>query len=594
MAEEKKTRKAEVEIGGRKAVIEGTPEQIEAAFKKMTGFEGGDSAPKQLSRREQVMDLAKKAAGLPVDLAVGGFEGFTGGIPRNIVQETTGIKIPRGNPLTQLAGFIAGPGKLADLAAKGIKLGSIARTSQAGIRAAIPSKAKLFGQPIARGVVGGGVAGALAPQEEFDLGTRSMIAVGGGLLGGAIGAASTIIGPIKIAGRVKNRIKRLNAKKNDLEAEEVAFLRSGQTEKAKQINNQISNLNKQATKAVKTEKDAIDAQIKVLGKRLNDVSDDAAQNVKEPIFRYMKAFKNDWGNRFDDALENAPEQGIGAKSLNKIVDDTVDELIELGIDPKGNALASIRNQLSRIIKPVQKGVEQLDEQIISNNDLVNIRREVSKSFSQGAKSEGRFDVDDIAGVIFNKRLGAVLDDNVPRLKELNAEYKKYSDLARFAFKKFKPKSSEFEITSGSNIIKKVVTGKANKGEVAGVNELERVTGLKFTGESREVAKSIQDLQNIKPEKLKQVEVQFAKRVKDLQTQKEAIESSKRIRTVVKKERLLKINQRIDAYRELQDSISGIVKFGLSAASIGGLVGTFSLLRALQAPQETFTALDLSR
>lgn len=537
------------------------------------------------------------------DTAFGLVEGFTGGLlkPRKFAQEEMGIE---SNLLGKTVGFMAGPGRI--------------------IRGATaPLMGVKFAGPVLRGATEGALGGAAFPADDLD--QRISNAKLGAVIGAPLEAAASGIGAawkgIQKFRQAKKEMKILDNIKTSLKdknfelAEQKFNIGESQSQSTAKIDGRIKRLKQAEKEILAKQKSAMDEQMKGLSSQLDSEVQSKAQSIKEPTLKYMRDFKDEWGQQFDEILENADtaEQGLKISELKQIEQETIEELTELGIDPKGPAVSTMSRSVnsfkpSTIIKEVDEEVidaagmlskkkvstEEIVDDLIRNKDLVNVRRNVRRSLSAQAK-RGQYTEEDIAQAIFDRKLGEKLSSTLgDNFGQLNEKYKNFSDLSRFAYKNLRPKASEFEIP-GKAIIKKVAQGKADIGQKKAVALLEESTGIKFTGKATDIAKQMEDLKNQRPAKLKATQAKFQRRQAELMAKKRQIlDGNKKSSSIVKDAKrsidekslsvdkvIRNIDSEIKANKEILDSmgIGKQIARGVAIGTAQGLVSTL-LLKSL--------------
>lgn len=155
---------------------------------------------------EEFGATAKKAS----DDLLGFIEGATAGIPRGAIEAMTDFKIPRGSMVGQTAGFIAGPGKVANMAGKAVGKKVFGEAVKGtGRKVAEATSSGFVGNAVKAGlkkgaVTGateGAVGGALFPQDEaFNLRNRFVAGLTGAGIGAPLGAT---IGGLGAWGKAK-------------------------------------------------------------------------------------------------------------------------------------------------------------------------------------------------------------------------------------------------------------------------------------------------------------------------------------------------------------------------------------------------------
>lgn len=513
---------------------------------------------------DMIQGINKMALALP--------EGFTGGLLK-AKDPKTGESLTEGDVLGKSAGFALGPGKFIRSATAPLQ----------GIKAVGPA---------VRGSVEGLAGGLAFPAEDLD--QRISNAKVGALLGAT--------GEVAVTGLTKawqgfQKFRQAKQALKQLDQEKFNFKGSLEAEQPQRIQLREQRLRQKEKEIVRVQKAAIDEQIKGLSDQLNKESQAKAQAIKEPTLNYMRSFKDEWGQQFDEVLESADtaEQGIKISELQRIRQETIDELTELGIDPKGPVVRTMNRAVnsfkpSQILKEVDQDVidsaglptkariqvEESGDDIIRNRDLVNVRRNVRGSLSTQAK-RGQYTEEDIAQAIFDQKLGEKLGDTLgERFGELNASYKKFSNLSRFAYKNLRPKASEFEIVPGTSLIKKVANGKANTGEMEAVRQLEEFTGIKFTGKASEISSKMDELKNLKTVKVQEIKTKFQRRQAELSRMKR--EAGKGNKT-----KLRKIDEEIRANREIVESVGLARRIGenLLIGGVSGAIMSMTLGRLLR-------------
>jgi len=472
----------------------------------------------------------------------------TGGLAR-VGAEKLGFDLPEGSLPGKVAGFIVGPGKL--------------------IRAATaPLQGIKFAGPLLRGAAEGAISGFIAPTkkgEELNLKTRQSQA----LIGGAIGAvAEPIVG--LVSGITKfvqstNKIKELNRAKNLIkigkDTERIGELQGREAV----LKEGLKKVKQGKTQILSEQKEIINSQLKDLSKQLKDEAETQAQNIKKPTLDYMRNFRDAWGDNFDTLLENADDVGLTVRELKEIEEDVLEELLESGIELKGDSLNSIRSFTKRAVSGATKEVKastlldasgnlirkssiSFDENaVVSNLKVVQAKRAVSQSLSSGAKGQGQFSPDDLAGIIFNKKIASRLEQNIEGLSGLNHAYKLFSDLAKFVFKRLTPRSSGFEVSQGANLIKRIATGKATKGEILAVKEIEKATGIKFTGKASSIADEMNALRSAPTAKRNSAIIRIESKIAKLNQEKRRLGAGN-------KKKSLKLDREIQDLNDIKASV----------------------------------------
>lgn len=527
-------------------IIEGTEEQLTDFMSKLPSVQG-DAPAKNSSSRMSPKEISdelgmKRDFGRDVaSTAVGLVEGATGGLARpaiNKIEDFLGVDVPDGNLIGNMAGFVAGPGKL--------------------IRGATaPMQGIKFAGPALRGITEGAVGGFVAPTErgkELDVETR----VGQAALGMAVGVAGEVLGAAFSGfGKFMNANKQIK----DLSlAKEQLRINSGKVD-VTQFDEQIRTLKSSLKDALKVQADSTKSQVQALSKQLKNEAETSAEAIKQPTLRYMREFRDQWGKNFDDLLSGADEAGLTVKELKQIEDEVLGELRDSGIELTGAPLRAIKSfsrqitkpeksatLLNRFGKPLSSG-ENLDK-VIPNMQVIQAKRSVSGALSSMSKTRGQYTPEDVAGVIFNKKIAQKLENNIDGLGALNEEYKKFSDLAKFAHKRLGSGRGEFE-APGASLIKNVATGKATKTEISAVTKLEQATGIKFTGKAKSIGTSIEDIQNLSKAQKQATITKFNTQIADLSKKKRDLVTTRKNF----KNESLKLDQEILNLQKLRDGIA---------------------------------------
>jgi len=284
--------------------------------------------------------------------------------------------------------------------------------------------------------------------------------------------------------------------------------------------------------------------------------------------------------------------------------ETIDELVEMGIDPKGPVVRTIRNQIRRFKNPVEQQPMTIQEPgplgelinktvmrpvegkgVVKNLDLIKIKRNVTNSLSSNARS-GQFTEQDIAGAIFNSKIADRLSSTVgDRLTELNSAYKDFKDIAEFTYKTFKPRASEYRIATGSNILKNYALGKTDAGQNKAIALLERETGIKFSKNLESMGKQLEQLKSLQPKKLEAIEGKFSAEIRALEAQKKSLKTGNR-------QLAYDLDKKIKSHRDLLEDMASIRKIGAGIGNMLGASFAFEALRRTQIPKKVFNAVGL--
>ena len=529
-----------MQIQGR--IVEGTEQQLRDILQELPDVK---QERKKSKLEQSVTSAVSKVPAVQVarelpQTAAGFVEGATAGLPRIALEKAfPGLEIPRGNIPGQIGGFIAGPGKV---------LNALGRSINVGGRVARPALA---------GALEGGVGGFAFPQKGLNLEERLVGSALGTGLGLTIGAGIGVAKAFQQSKQARDAIRQL-------EKQELEFKGTQQSKLPSEIKEEQAFLRQRKAELIKQERNALKSQMKTLDDQLNKEAQAKAQEIKKPLLDHLKRTREDLGASFDDALNNAPEQGLTVGELRNMATDVADELISSGMNADDIPLEGMLKQFAN----------SDDSVIVSNAELARLKSGINRGNFARIRT-GAVSPDDVASISFASKITNHLKETVPRFKELSKSYKEFSDLNKFAFKRFTPKASEFEIAPGSNIIKKVAQGKANEGELAAIKLLEKETGIQFTKGAKDIGNKMNDLNNLSADKINQISGKVSKRIRDLDIESKLVGQSN-------EKRALAIQKEKVAQRELLDSLQGILinarRVGVGLAIAGGTGLLFGGLR----------------
>ncbi len=491
------------EIGEYAKLERVTPEEIRGEPKKKQSFWGevqqtvgqGLARTKyRLTGPEARESLRVKAPkGFPViqgpqmvmDTLSGMANTATMGIPHQVIKQQTGVEIPKGNVVGNIAGMVSGPaGAAADLLTRNIK----SRTLQ--------------------GLVGGATYGAMSPIETLNV-KRELIRSGltaaqTGLLGAAGGA---VVGGAEKAYKAYQAHKLLKTVKMAKINEPLTKEAARPAELAKRSGQAADRSRREVSKI----KETFAKKNKQLAYDINKQASETAVDIQPKITKQFRDFKTSWGNEFDDMVIKAGKKGKGGitpAELKQIENETIAELESMGVEVTGTQVATIRNSISKYFKTVapsklldasgrplaQGATTQATTKIIPFKEVVDIRRGVGKALSSQAKSGKGYTSEDISAAIFNNKLAARLEESITGMKGMNAEYHEFLNMAKQAYTKFKPSAGQYATKSGEELLKRVAKG-AEGAEKRLIQTIEdgggRMKGIgKVTGEMKRTAEQI--------------------------------------------------------------------------------------------------------
>lgn len=485
--------------------------------------------------------------------------GASSGIPHQIAKEQFDVDIPKGGLGGQLAGYVAGPGKAAQLAAK-----------------RVPTT-------VGKSIVGGAVSGALMPGQSPQQRLASA---------GFWGAAGV---PLGLTGKMFQTVaKAIGANR----ARALLLKQQAGTPLTKEarlpgvLNRLIARAKGQAGKEISAVKQGRDKISQTLSTELTEQSKRIAPEAQPKILNSIRSFKQSWGDSFDDALEKAYQvskkspagqrTGITVGDLNEIEREVLGDLTNMGVDFKGKpfgvirqVIRSLRGKPSKILDQYGKPIETSTQDFLDLRKVVNARREVNKALSTQAKGGSGYTVEDISATLFNKRLGERLELVVPELKSLNAEYKDFMNLSKFAYRTFKPYGGEYSTKTGEGLLRRVSTGKASGSEEAAVTALERGTrrlpGIgPVTKPMRLLADRIKTNKELAKTVITNKEASLSRKIATLERRKHLAIKNKTKLSVDVKNQLEKLNEQAKAVRVLKS-------MGKSAAATLGYVALYRLI-----------------
>lgn len=424
-------------------------------------------------------------------VALGFVEGATAGIPRGIIEATTGkdLKGYRGNVAGQIVGNVVVPGSLALKATKAIKGAGLASV-------------------LGRGALAGTIEGALLPNEDsLNVPDRASQA----LTGAMAGAAGSVIldrGIKTFQGIKKYREANKALKELDDEIFKLKDPNGADSQRVAQIQNEKKTIKGWLKENLATDKERSVTKLKSLASDLDDSAQQASVEVKSKIARKMGDFKRDWGDRFDAVLESS-KSTTKASSVIEDIDKTYSELDSMGIDLSGKPVGALEQLRSRMEKLISKksvmsavdesenvkrsilGLDQIKpnvtesvvDPIVENVELAKMLREVRQSLSSKARVSGDFSVDDIAGSIFNKNFSGRVR-GLDGMEDLYSEYSEFKKMSDYAYKTFKPNRDQ--VNTSVRVLKNIGLGKATPDDVSGIKKIEDFLGQDVSGKSKSI------------------------------------------------------------------------------------------------------------
>ena len=519
--------------------LQGTKQQLREFMSELPDTEISEEAP--VKRESKALRVAKEAAMSPGSMqalkelpqtAAGVVEGATAGLPRMALEKAIpGLEIPRGNLQGQIGGFIAGPGKVLNR-----------------VGAALRPAGRVAG-PAIQGAVEGGLGGALFPQKGLNPEERLIGAALGSGIGLTIGTGIGVFGAFKDASIARKAIRAI-------EKQELEFEGTQQAKLPAEIKEEQAFLGTRKAELIAKEKEAYKMELSALEKRLRAEGDLQAQAIKKPTLEALQTTRKELGGAFDEALAEAPNQGLTVGEVRGIANNIADDLVNSGFNADDPAITKLLGFFD----------ESDDAVVISNAELMRMKSAINQG-NFGRIQGGRVQTSDVAEIKFASELTKYLKETVPGFERISDAYSKYADLAKFAFKRLNPKGSEFEISKGVGLLKRVADGKLDAGERRAIALLEEKTGISFTKGVKDLQGQIDELGRLSKDKIDDITGTINRRIRELRTTAKLAGQSNQARALAAKKEIM-------AHRELLDSLQGIIinarRVGVGVGVAGGI------------------------
>lgn len=328
---------------------------------------------------------------------------------------------------------------------------------------------------------------------------------------------------------------------------------------------------------------SIKHNVNIMTDELIQASDKASLSFQNMLPKFFKANSKAFGDKLDEIVEYASRSGEGVTrgELGNIYRSILKEIEESGITGSARELIeqlSNKYKVKIIAKPSKffrasdaikptKNFSNVDD-IISFKELYSDYRAIGGSLSSKFKSGTYgFSPEDIAVSIYKSKIGDLLTDVAPQLKELNAAYRPVINAKKMAYKIFKPTQGNISTKSGELFIRRGALGKLAEGEKRFISTIEKGSDLAvgvgdLTAEANRIGNQINKLKNsIEPTK-KLIQSQKGKAIDAVN-----IARQKRIDQLLLRKKKIEL---LEAQRKKANMIKAeLIGGGIAIGALGG-------------------------
>lgn len=492
--------------------------EIPKSTSRMSGVVGGVANILSGNAKEEAQAVGQET----LNNVVGAVEGFTGGFVNDEnMSSLTGIDLPDGSNVGKIMGFIAGPGKIANLAGKGVKSLFGKGAKEAGTRIAKATSKGFVGNSFKSGVktgmattaTEGAVGGFLFPQEELDFKNRFMAGVVGGLIGAPIGAvfggAKGFLEAKKVtrsAKKVKDYISKIRSRPEGQGVSDGPIF-SG-TDYVKTASKNIDDIKNARTSKIDALRSKGQENIDSIKSSYNDDlinlesakaeleqlfindSDEAIKAIKEVGPKWVNSKYQWYGNTLDDIANDMSKRKVSIKVSN--LSDELNEILKnrrVGLqEPYGasrmtSSEAAVNKWVTKLNKFRSKYANDAVDPIYdqdANMMLSDVVDELAKIRKIGDKRMSR-ELDRALGNILEKSGDSV---SAQRLADLNKEYAKFTPLRDLIENSFEPVTEN--VVKGRKVLgevakqsKGLVDRNLNVDQIRQLQKLEKELGIPF-------------------------------------------------------------------------------------------------------------------
>lgn len=241
-------------------------------------------------------------------------------------------------------------------------------------------------------------------------------------------------------------------------------------------------------KQIDTLGESVRKETQQLGEELSSSSRSSALEAQKKLPKFFKKKSTEYGEALD-AIFDVPHPDIKRQDIFIALDNT---LKDAGL--RGGVVVREANT------PVEKAIVKLGDDFLqglqenfSIKSLIELRKSVRRLVPT-AQREGTkaFTADEHIVSLFNENIGAVLDEVIPELKVLNANYSPFIQLKKKAVQTFKPFAGELETGAGEAFLKRASTGKGAriKSERGLLDKIKQQSGIDLSKETDKIGKAL--------------------------------------------------------------------------------------------------------
>src|SRR3990167_6020820 len=226
----------------------------------------------------------------------------------------------------------------------------------------------------------------------------------------------------------------------------------------------------------------LESDLDIVDKNFQRVSEFESRKAQRDLSKSFKVGKKNYEAKLEAKANQIDESTpFTRKEINQLADDALKEADELFIDEGGAPIRVLQKikerygvkpvELDTLGRPVIGNLSNANE-IVSLKDVLKAKRAVDSAITPGAQSGIKsFTSDDIVSSIFNKKIGQAIAERDNSFGQLQGQYGELAERMKDAYRLFKiGKGSKFTKT-GTELLKRISSGKSESGEIEAVERL---------------------------------------------------------------------------------------------------------------------------